>query len=360
MERDALFFEPIVWRGAPVSNHLPLLCRAGTLVGIVGSLVALSFAVLVSRVSGASPTNLLVSSAWMASVALLCWKVPLIWRAGVEYCVTENHVIWRRGGFSRSISREAISYARIHWDDASKKRGDLVLVRTIPTGSLGQTLTIRLSGIDAPDRLWQLIRGEASPASIDPESQNEESGERVLWTAKSHAATWNIKRITLAFGSVVMVATAVRMWLRFIPLTSRVIEAQSLSVGLAAIFILAVAMSIFLASGVALAFVYAAFFAPVRAARGTRYTVTDKRVIIQRGNSELLLDRAKISYVVQTTSGRLHDLFLIIDRPNARALIASGAIVAGGDSELSPALLAIDDPSVVSAILSDSPPPHRV
>ncbi len=74
---------------------------------------------------------------------------------------------------------------------------------------------------------------------------------------------------------------------------------------------------------------YAIYDAVIRqgyAAKNTRYLITDKRVLIQRGHDELHVDRGIIVDVIDTPAGDgLHDMFFVLDGPKARALAASGA-----------------------------------
>ena len=80
--------------------------------------------------------------------------------------------------------------------------------------------------------------------------------------------------------------------------------------------------------------------------------VTDRRVLIQRQNEELVLDRSNIAYVIAApTSKSLQDVFLVLDGPQARALAASGAFGRKVD-ELQPVLSSIADGDTVNAILS--------
>ena len=61
--------------------------------------------------------------------------------------------------------------------------------------------------------------------------------------------------------------------------------------------------------------------------RETEYVVTDRRVLIRRGRTELSLDRRSIVDVaiVPSAKGCRH-LYLILDAPEARALSDSGAL----------------------------------
>jgi hypothetical protein len=61
--------------------------------------------------------------------------------------------------------------------------------------------------------------------------------------------------------------------------------------------------------------------------RDTEYVLTNRRVLIRRGRTELSLDRKTIVdvAVVPVADGCRH-LFLILDAPEARALSDSGAM----------------------------------
>jgi hypothetical protein len=77
-----------------------------------------------------------------------------------------------------------------------------------------------------------------------------------------------------------------------------------------------------------------------RLAKQTRYLVTNKRVLIQRGREELHLGRDKIVDVIDAPAGDgVSHVFLVLDGPRARALAASGAFGEGRHGpELRPVL----------------------
>jgi hypothetical protein len=91
-------------------------------------------------------------------------------------------------------------------------------------------------------------------------------------------------------------------------------------------------------------------------ARETRYLVTDKRVLIQRRNEELHLDRRQIIDVIETPAGEgVRNVFLVLDGPRARAAAASGAF---GElrrgPHLRPVFEAVEDAEGVSRILRNA------
>jgi hypothetical protein len=123
------------------------------------------------------------------------------------------------------------------------------------------------------------------------------------------------------------------------------------------VLIAGAALGMLLLLSVALAVAYVAFVRPARLARATRYFVTDARVLIRRGNEELSLDRSRIAYVIDAPWRKLHDVFLVLDGPQARALAPSGAF--GGDDRddaLRPVFAAIADADTVGKLLRTSDP----
>jgi hypothetical protein len=118
-----------------------------------------------------------------------------------------------------------------------------------------------------------------------------------------------------------------------------------------ALLIGGVALTVLLLAVVAGVVAYTACLRPGRLARQTRYLVTDHRVLIRRGHEELHLDRGRIAYVITAPVKRLHDVFLVLDGPQARALAASGAFGEDSGDRLRPVLAAIEDADTVAALL---------
>jgi hypothetical protein len=139
----------------------------------------------------------------------------------------------------------------------------------------------------------------------------------------------------------------------------RVFGIHELTVGTMATLILGVALASALLVALAIYVAYYAWIRPVRLSRDTRYWVTDRRVLIRRAGEELHLDRTRIAYVIDapTLLGGHHDVFLVLDGPQARALATSGAFARfrGDDESLTPVLGAIDDVETVGAILRGDP-----
>src|SRR5439155_21838436 len=155
--------------------------------------------------------------------------------------------------------------------------GDLVLVRAVPTGALRRTLSLTLVDVEAPDRLWALVRGSEPGAPLGdgdrPLAQRLDDGERVLWTAIPLASPWSVRRIATALLAVVLAAASVRMVLQAVPSVRHVFGAHALGPATLAVLVVGVALGGSMLIAVALGVGYAAWLRPVRLARATRFFV---------------------------------------------------------------------------------------
>jgi hypothetical protein len=359
MARDSLFGETILWSGRPGVVSSSPMARLVIASCSVLALASLSFATVAATALSASVSGLILFSGWCAAAALFAHTWPRFWRSGVEYVVTERHVIWRRGPIRRSIDRDSISYALIRWNPNLPGTGDLVLVRAVPTGALRRTLSVTLSDVLAPDRVWAIVRGltpSASQGAGDcPLPQRLDEGERVLWSGTPLLAPWTTRRSVTGVVALGVAIGASRSVVRVIPLLRRIAHLHALPAWSFGLIVVAVALSIVFAVAVAAGVGYAALVRPRRLLRATRYLVTNRRVLIRRGREELSLDRDRIADVIPapTRAGApaLVDLFLVLDGPHARAFSSSGAFRDGEREHLHPVLLAIEDADTVGAIL---------
>ena len=356
MGRDSLFGERIVWQGRCRGVTVPFSLWVLVLVAGCASAVALCYAVVVAKSLEAPVDGLVLFAGWCATVALGAWRVPLWWRSQLEYLVTERHVIWRRGRLRRSIEIGQVSYALFRWSSRDASTGDLVIVRAVPTGALRRTLSLTLHDVEAPDRLWATIRGLEPGAPLGsagrPLAQRLDPGERVLWSGAPLASAWTTRRGATAVAGGVLALTFARSLARSVPTLGRVLRLHALPPALAALLVGGAVLGMLLLLAVAVGVAYAALVRPVRLAHATRYFVTNSRVLIRRGNEELSLDRARIAYVIDAPWRKLHDVFLVLDGPQARALAPSGAF--GGedrDDALRPVFAAIADAETVGEIL---------
>ncbi|HEY3237753.1 MAG TPA: hypothetical protein VGJ84_23735, partial [Polyangiaceae bacterium] len=363
MARDSLFGERIIWTGRPESVATPPILRAFAAVLFVMAGVSVSYALVITLALQLSPAPMLLFALWCATVGAAASRLPRWWQSGVEYVVTEHHVISRRGAFRRTIERRAISFARIFWSKVDPTSGDLELVRAVPTGALRRRLMLRLSGVHAPDRVWAIIRGAEAVAPTGraerPVSQRLDCGERVVWSAQPRPR-WRVylprgrREWALISIAAFLVAVVVRMLIDAIgtldSLVTNGVPVRSLpflalTLGLTASVLLVLVIAAYI--------IYDTLIRVGRLVSKTRYVITDKRVLIQRDREELHLDRGSIVEVIHTPTGKgISDVFLVLDGPRARALAASGAF---GEAErgphLRPVLEAVEDAEGVSRIL---------
>lgn len=369
-QRDPYSGERVVWRGKPQVVELPPLLRIAALVSFGIGFVSLCFAVVIAKSLGIAPTPSFLFAFWSASLGVVFWKGPKLWLEGVEYVVTEQRVLWRRGPFSRSLGRDSVSFVRIFWSANAPGAGDLEFVRAVPTGALRRRLRLRLSGVSAPARVAAIVLGRehVTPAASEgrPLTQRLEAGERVLWaarprkTARTYLPRGRDGWLKTALFALLVVAF-VRLLAGGVPAVERLIEAgmpvRSLS------FVALVAGLSVTGLIVVLTAAYAAFDSVVRPSRleeQTRYLVTNRRVLIQRGREELYLDRARIVDVIDAPAGAgISDVFLVLDGPRARALAASGAF---GERERGPSLVPVlervEDADGVRQVLSERSEPN--
>jgi hypothetical protein len=356
MGRDSLFGEQVLWAGRPARLRVPTPLRVAAAASAVVSVSTLALAVVAARTLGAHVQGMLVFAAWCATLALAAWRLPLWWQSGLEYLITERHVIWRRGKLRRTIDRGSISFARVVWREGGV--GDLVLVRAVPTGALRRTLSLTLGAVQEPDRLWALVRGVEPGGSLGhgttPLAQRLDPGERVLWSGIPVSSTWTVRRAVGALGGTVLFFAFVHGVVRAAPPVARVLGLHTLGPTMGSLFVGGIALAMLLLFVVAAVLFDWAVLRPGRLVRRTRYFVTDRRVLIQRGHEELHLDRARIAYVIaapSTSRSLLRDVFLVLDGPQARALAASGAFGEGSRDTLEPVLSSIADADTVEPIL---------
>jgi hypothetical protein len=353
--RDSLFGERIVWHGRCRAETVPFANVVAAGACAVVSAVTLSYAVVAAVSLHARVGGMVLFAAWSAALALAAWRGPLWWRARVEYLVTDRHVIWRRGRIRRSIDIAQVSYALIQWSGQDATSGDLVIVRAVPTGALRRTLSLTLHEVDAPDRLWAIIRGVEVGASLGrsdrPLPQRLDPGERILWSGSPLASAWTTRRAATAVASAALAAAFARTLGRSVPGLAHVVQLHALSTAMVATLVGGAVLGMLLLLAVAIGVGYAALLRPRRLARATRYFVTNARVLICRGHEELSLDRARIAYVIEAPTRKLHDVFLVLDGPQARAMAPSGAFTSDRDDALRPVFASIADAATVGEIL---------
>jgi len=346
MPRHGFDDEEILWTGGPRQVQTPPLFEVTAWVGYGIAIAAVAFACVRSGGLKQSASGSLLFAAWAVTVSLLARSVPKWWAAGARYTVTQRSVIWQRGPFRRTLDRAAISYARITWSEHAAHIGNLELIRAVPTGVLWRRLALRLEGLESPDGVFAIIRGAQSVASPGhgtlPIAQRLDRDEHVLWAArplpslKSYLPR-NAEEWSLTFVTVALVILSVFMAFKTVALERRLLRA-GYALSSISFWGLAIGMgaAIFVIFGTALFLAKTTLVKRARSLYETRYVISNKRVLIQRGREELHLERNRIIDVIETPAGEgTRTLFLVIDGPRARALAIGGAF---GEAEHGPDL----------------------
>jgi hypothetical protein len=191
-------------------------------------------------------------------------------------------------------------------------------------------------------------------------AQRLDEGERVLWSAHP-VATWRrwVPSSARSAGSIAIALTlgGVAMFIGLHAAHAlRLVAEAGLPPGSLSFVVLALSLSmvIVVLVSASLGIFYAVVIRPGRLSAHTRYLVTDRRVLIQRGDVELHLDRSRIVDVIDTPAeAGARDLFLVLDGPKARAVAASGAFGESGGQGLQPVLYSVADAATVQHILQE-------
>lgn len=361
--------ERVLWTGAPVAgiprDRIWTLAPAAALVMTA---VAALFAALIriAALPGWQETALV--ACYLAVFAIGGLLAPRYLFDGCEFAVTDRRVLWRRGRHVRSIERHGITYARVRWHRSAPGIGHLELVRAVPFGPLARSQRLVMHDLSAPDRVLAIVRGVEAAASAGDDqvaiTDRLDPGEQVLWGAGPEGFLLGWRDVLTAAGGVIVVLLGLRYGFL----------AGSILMGLEEVGLPLDSMAwIFLFSATVLTFalIVAAggglvWHGLVRAraqGRETEYVVTDRRLLIRRGRTELSLDRKRIFDVAEAPSWRgLRNVFLILDGPGARALGDTGALTGLTPSRdgVPPILYELRDTERVRDLLTtprDSHPP---
>jgi hypothetical protein len=325
--------EQLLWSGTPKLG----IARAR--LWVIAPALFFAFAVVVALFSG------LVAVAGIPAVRSTAFLAFYLFMTGVSwlivprhlldscaYAVTDRHVIWKRGEQRRIIERRAITYGRIQWHRSAPGVGTLELVRAAPFGPFSRRQRVVLHDVEAPDRLFALIRGtepgEFAGYGDVPLTDRLDQNERVLWG--SAPAGYRVGRsdlLTAALGVVVLIAGLVygqRTASVMVTLERSGLPVRS-GTWLMLFSAMLISATVILVIGACL--LWRGSWGARMAGSRTEYILTEARVLIRRGTTELSVDRCRIVDVAeQPSTGDLGNLFLILDGPRANALDDSGAL----------------------------------
>jgi hypothetical protein len=357
--------EQMLWHGGPKLG-IPrerLWVIAPTLFFIFSVVVALFAGLLaVAEIPAVRSTAFLAFYLFVTGVSFLL--VPRHLLDACEYAITDRHVIWKRGQARRIIERRAITYGRIHWHRSVPGVGSLELVRATPFGPFSRRQRVMLHHVEAPDRLFALIRGVAPGEFAGygdvPLTDRLDVGERVLWGASPLGFRMGRSELlTAGVGSLVLLAGLAYGYRTASVLLT--LERSGLPVRsgtwLMLFFATLISASVILTVGAAL--LWNGLWGARAAGSRTEYILTESRVLIRRGETELSVDRRRIVDVAeQPSTGGLGNLYLILDGPRANALDDSGAmgLLSPPRSAVLPVLYEVRDSELFRRLLFSDPP----
>lgn len=344
--------ERVLWEGGPRKGAprgrgwrlVPaLLVTIAVICGLFAGLLAQT------GLPGASQVGFVC--AYLVLTAIAIAVAPGILYGSSRFVVTDRRVMWKRGKIRRSIDRHGITFGRIRWNRAIPTVGDLELVRAVPFGPLARQQRVVLHDVESPDAVLAIIRGEeASPHAGDhttPLTDRLDPGEEVVWGASPEGlgVDWRDVLTTLFGLGVLFVGlpAGVRTAAILADLEEHGLPMQS-STWLLLFVAMALTATLILAIGVGLT--WHGILRARAMGRDTEYVLTDRRVLIRRGRTELSIARQRVVDVAETRGWRgLTTLYLVLDGPEARALADSGAlsVIAPSRDAVMPVLFDLED-----------------
>lgn len=325
--------EKVLWHGRPTLG----IARARRWVFVpaiffVFAAVALLFAGLlwVSEIPGHANTALIACYLSIGGLGFLL--APRYLLDPCEFLATDRRVIWKRGRMTRNIETSGITYARIRWHRAVAGVGDLELVRAVPFGPLARRQRLFLHDVKAPDAVFALIRGvEPAAKAGDPDvpiTDRLDDDERVLWGGGPEGYLLGWRDVATAVAGLGVLAIGMRYGIGvgeiLLGLEQIGLPVESWTW---AFFFGATVIAFAMIMAVGATLLWHGLLRSRALGRATEYVLTNRRLLIRRGNTELSVDRRRIVDVAETPSSRgSHNLFLILDAPQARALAMSGAL----------------------------------
>jgi hypothetical protein len=352
--------EQVLWRGSPKLG-VPRDLRWTIVPGLGLALAAITalFAGLLA-VSGIPAVRSTAFTAfYFLFTAVAVRMLPRYLLDPCEFMVTDRHVIWKRGQLRRTMDRAAITYARIHWHRSEPGVGHLELVRALPFGPLSRRQRVVLHDVQAPDVLFALIRraqaNEFAGYADVKLTDRLDRGEAVLWGAGP--AGWRLgsaEALTASVGALLLgggIAYCYRTGAILLGLEHAGLPVLSWT-WLMLFAAICIAGTVILGSGAWLLW-HGVWGARADGSK-TEYVLTDSRLIIRRGRTELSVDRRRIVDVADlpSTAGS-RNLYLILDAPDARSLDDSGALglLSPPRATVPPVLYEVIDPELLRELL---------
>lgn len=325
--------ETVLWEGGPTGG-VPRRAKWRVLPALLFALAVdtACFAGLLAATNTPAVRATLALSIYFAFTAVAALLLPRYLLDACEYVITDRRVLSRRGRHRRSMDRHAITLARVVWHPSVPGVGDLELERSVPFGPLMRKQRLVLHEVRAPDALFALVR-DVAPAEHAgdrdvPLSSRLDPGESLVWGGAPERALPDWREVLTAIVGFALIG--VSLWYEG-NMASALLDLEHVGLAIQSWTWLFFFLSTFVAFAVmASAGGFLAWWGLVRSralVRDTDYLLTEHRLLIRRGHTELSVDRRRIVDVVDEVGrGGLHTLFLILDAHEGRALADNGAL----------------------------------
>lgn len=356
--------ERVLWEGGPergVPRRRAFRLVPAFLVTIAIIVALFAGLLVIAELPGARQAGLLAAYLVVTSIAV--WVAPAYLLDPCRFLVTDQRILWKRGRMRRSIDRHAITYARIRWHPDRPTIGDLELVRAVPFGPLARKQRLVLHDLSAPDAVLSIVRGvtpsvHGGDATV-PLTDRLDPGEEVVWGGGPEGWLIDWRHIGTTLLGVLVLVVGMPVGLRSAGVLA-VLEENGLEMSSWTwVFLFsAVALTATLLLAVGLGLAWHGILRARAMGRDTEYVLTETRLLIRRGRTELSLDRARIVDVAERSGGRgVTNLYLVLDGPDARALATSGAMqpIPPSRDSVPPVLYEVRDPSRVRSLLVPRP-----
>lgn len=324
--------EFLEWTGAPTRVSPPLGLITAGLLSLSISIVSFCFAgILAESDLIGVPQALGIGTVFFAA-ALAFYAYSGARLEGVRYAVTNLRVIRLGQRGVRFAERRAITFGRIRWHHSSAVVGDLEMVVATPFGPLARTLRVVFNDVHEPDLLWASICGrELGRGAGDVHGHIRDrlgQDETLIWEGRPEGlhVGWRELWVT-TFGFVLTLFSALYIWTNVGFMAA--LEGEGLAIGSPGWLFLFSAVVIAWVSilTVGLSLIHRGVIRARRLGRASIYALTNERLIIRRGRSELSIERNRIvDVVIKRTALGLFHVFLMLDGPGAKAVNLSGAI----------------------------------
>lgn len=352
--------ERVLWEGGP-QRGVPRDRRWRLVPALLITVAAIAtlFAGLLSLVELPGASQMVIVAAYFALTATAVWAAPSFLLDPCRFVITDRRVLWKRGRIRRSIDRHAITYARIAWNRSAPTIGHLELVRAVPFGPLSRKQRLVFHDLRAPDAVLAIVRG-ADPSENAGDATTAltdrlDPGEQVLWGACPEGLSVDWRHISTTLLGLAVLFVVLPAGMRSALVLAELEEAGLPTRSLTWLLLFAaIALTATLLLAVGLGLAWHGILRARAMGHDTEYVLTDRRLLIRRGRTELSLDRARIVDVAETPGWRgLTNLHLVLDGPDARALADSGAlrVIAPSRDSVPPVLYDLRDPAGLRTLL---------